>query len=74
MTPPTFAPHLNLFTGCREQNGLGAALTNPTTLSQRKGTISPTASCDFSGHGVPGRGDDLSTTEVAEQRAVNPTS
>jgi len=37
--PTTLTPPLNIFTGCREQNGLGAALTNLTTLSQRKGTI-----------------------------------
>ena len=35
----TVAPGINIFTGNWEQGGLGAALTNPTVLSLKKGSL-----------------------------------
>ncbi len=39
----------NIFSGSTDGNGLAAALTNPTTLSRRKGTIQQDYSVEYAG-------------------------
>ena len=39
----------NIFSGSRDGNGLAAALTNPTTLSRRKGTVQQDYPVEYAG-------------------------
>ncbi len=47
------AAGMNIFTGNRTDGGLGAALTNPTELSQRKGSIARAYPVVFQGRTYP---------------------
>jgi Domain of unknown function (DUF4326) len=47
------APGINIFSGSRDMQGLGAALTNPTVLSKQKGTIKKDYPVTFRGAVYP---------------------
>jgi len=44
---------MNIYSGSREGRGLAAALTNPTCISLRKGTIKQSYSVNIFGHEFP---------------------
>lgn len=44
---------MNIFSGSRDGNGLAAALTNPTEISKRKGTIVQSYPVTIYGHQFP---------------------